>query len=291
MAYFLFIDESGQDHRASPYEVLAGVAIHDTRLWDFIQAIQQAEVDFFGTRVTLGLSELKARALLSKKTFQLAAQLPPIPHSERRKLAEQILTDGTNPTKENLTALGQAKFAFTGRVLDLCTEFELRAFASIIDPHATRPPPNMLRKDYAFLFERFFYFVEDRLDHERGVIVFDEVAKSGAHLLVNQMAEYFQKTSRGKTRANRIVPEPFFVHSDLTSCVQVADLVAYIISWAVRFGPLTAPVRPELDPLAQKVKDLRYRAERDVPGYDIFEIWSFKEILDLEPTDDPGFDL
>ena len=29
MAYFLFIDESGQDHRDSPYEVLAGVAIED----------------------------------------------------------------------------------------------------------------------------------------------------------------------------------------------------------------------------------------------------------------------
>jgi uncharacterized protein DUF3800 len=29
MAWFLFIDESGQDHREAPYEVLAGVAIED----------------------------------------------------------------------------------------------------------------------------------------------------------------------------------------------------------------------------------------------------------------------
>jgi len=36
MAYFMFVDESGQDHRDSPYEVLAGVAVHDTKLWDLI---------------------------------------------------------------------------------------------------------------------------------------------------------------------------------------------------------------------------------------------------------------
>ena len=29
MAFFLFIDESGQDRRNSPYEVLAGVAVED----------------------------------------------------------------------------------------------------------------------------------------------------------------------------------------------------------------------------------------------------------------------
>jgi len=32
MAWFLFIDESGQDHGASPYEVLAGIAISDEAL-------------------------------------------------------------------------------------------------------------------------------------------------------------------------------------------------------------------------------------------------------------------
>ena len=32
MAYFLFVDESGQDHRESPCEVLAGVAVEDRDL-------------------------------------------------------------------------------------------------------------------------------------------------------------------------------------------------------------------------------------------------------------------
>jgi hypothetical protein len=32
MAYFLFIDESGQDHHDSPYEVLAGITVKDEDL-------------------------------------------------------------------------------------------------------------------------------------------------------------------------------------------------------------------------------------------------------------------
>ena len=44
----LFIDESGHDHGEAPYEVLAGVAISQRDLWNLIQAIRGAEVEFFG---------------------------------------------------------------------------------------------------------------------------------------------------------------------------------------------------------------------------------------------------
>ena len=46
MSYFLFVDESGQDHHDSPYEVLAGVAIEDRVLWPLIASVQQAELDW-----------------------------------------------------------------------------------------------------------------------------------------------------------------------------------------------------------------------------------------------------
>jgi Protein of unknown function (DUF3800) len=45
MAYFLFIDESGQDHHDSPYEVLAGIAIDDKNLWNFIRSVQELEIN------------------------------------------------------------------------------------------------------------------------------------------------------------------------------------------------------------------------------------------------------
>ncbi|MFQ5615791.1 MAG: DUF3800 domain-containing protein [Anaerolineales bacterium] len=41
----------------------------------------------------------------------------------------------------------------------------------------------------------------------------------------------------------QITPEPFFVHSDLTTGVQLADLVAYLISWGFRTGDMTRPLR------------------------------------------------
>ena len=84
MAYLLFIDESGHDRGHAPYEALAGAAIHDTQLWNFVRDIQAAEEHFFGSRVTLGPRELKAKKLLKRKTFRLAAQLPPIPPATAR---------------------------------------------------------------------------------------------------------------------------------------------------------------------------------------------------------------
>jgi hypothetical protein len=62
MAWFLFIDESGQDHRQSPYEVLAGVAIHDANLWELIRELHNSEIAHFGRRYSDGTRELKAKS-------------------------------------------------------------------------------------------------------------------------------------------------------------------------------------------------------------------------------------
>jgi hypothetical protein len=67
MAWFLFIDESGQDHKESPYEVLAGVAILDADLWDLIKELHDAEIANFGRRYTDGARELKGKAILKKR--------------------------------------------------------------------------------------------------------------------------------------------------------------------------------------------------------------------------------
>ena len=259
MAYFMFVDESGQDHRDSPYEVLAGVAVHDTRLWDLICAVKNAEKQCFGTAYASGNDrELKAKKLLTRKTFRLAAQLPPFPPSQRAELAQAILDDGSHPRKDQLTALGLAKIAFVGKVLDLASAHEAWAFASIVKPDAPHPPTrDFLRKDYRYLFERFYNFVQGQLPHERGVAVFDERDKSQSHILLGQMSAYFLHTATGQSRSRRVVPEPFFVHSDLTTGIMLADFVAYILSNNVRLRRMTNPKRAELDELGEKVKRLQ----------------------------------
>ena len=54
------------------------------------------------------------------------------------------------------------------------------------------------------------------------------------HGLLQQMAAYFLGHEDGRYRSSRIVPEPFFVHSDLTTGVFLADLTAYILGWGWR---------------------------------------------------------
>lgn len=288
MTYFMFVDESGQDHGASPYEVLAGITIADRDLWNFIRALQDAEIRHFGRRLSPGGLELKGKKLLKKQVFRYAKAVPALPPEERSALTKKCLEKGDasrgDPTAPilagaELTALCQAKIAFVEELLELCAQYRMRAFASVVEPNAPRPEKNFLRKDYAYLFQRYFYYLEDRGENSMGIVVFDELERSQAHILVDQMARYFTDTHRGRTRSRRVIPEPFFVHSDLTTAIQVADIIAYIISWNLRFtDDMTNERREELDNLGRMVMDLRYRTT-----VDDYPLWSFAHIDDLRP--------
>lgn len=125
--------------------------------------------------------------------------------------------------------MGQAKLAYVADALRLCKKYNTVAFASIIPNDIVRPDYDFLRKDFTFLFERFFHFLNGQLDNPSpmGTVIFDEIEKTQSQILVEQMEKYFLHTSKGKTRSRLIVPEPLFVHSDLTTMIQMADLVAY----------------------------------------------------------------
>ena len=76
MSWLLFLDESGHDHKATPYEVRGGTAIHASQLWPFVQAVQRLELDCFGPHLTLYKKELKGSTLLDRKRYRLAEQAP-----------------------------------------------------------------------------------------------------------------------------------------------------------------------------------------------------------------------
>ena len=291
MAYFLFLDESGHDLKESPYEVLAGVSVEDRDLWNLIEAIKDAEERCFGLRYSRMKEEVKGKKFLKRKVFRHAAQGPPIAADERRALARRCIENGAAVGGDQLTALAQAKLDFVREVFDLCARFHCQAFASIVERDAPRPLATVLRKDYAFLFERFFYFLEDRGPTVQGVIVFDELEKAQSKILLDQMEEYFLHTTRGILRARQVVPQPFFVHSDLTTLTQVADLIAYVTAWGFRLpGLLEAPARSELKPFADRVAALRYRTVREILGTPNFVVWSFAAIDDLRGWEDRARD-
>ncbi len=222
--------------------------------------------------------ELKAKHLLKTKVFRQASMRDPMDVPERTRRAHACLTDGANAGIAEMAALAQAKLAFVQRALELCQQYEVRAVASIVPKDAPRPTSDYLRKDYSYLFERFYYFLAKQPAHCVGLVVFDELERSQSHLLIDQMERYFVETRTGQTRAARIVPEPFFVHSHLTTGVQLADLVAYTISWGLREGPMRAPARAELKPYADVVSSLRHDHRE---GTNV--MWGFNLISDLRP--------
>jgi hypothetical protein len=282
MAHFLFIDESGQDGRESPCEVLAGISVEDLVVWEMINEIISAENRYFGCRYGRIKEEFKGKKFLKKKIFRHAAQEAPIPDDERRVLAHDCIFAGPTAARRQITALAQAKLAFVEEVLGIAKKFRCNAFASVVKKGAPRPDYDALRKDYAFLFERFYYFLEDRGLETQGIIVFDELEKSQSKVLLDQMEQYFLKTGKGQWRARQIIPQPFFVHSDLTTLIQVADLIAYIISWGFEMPETFLEVtREELRAFGEKGAPLRYRTTRKMRGKDDFYIWSFAAIEDL----------
>lgn len=287
MSWMLFLDESGHDARESPYEVLAGIAVEDRMLWPLIQVLRTSQEDHFGLRLFDAYgAEAKGQKLLNRKTFRLAGQKAPIEAVARRKLANKALTAGNQVEGDQLTALGQAKLAYVSHALRLCKSYGAVAFASIIPNEVERPENafDFIRKDYAFLFERFFHFLNGHgtTPKPMGFIAFDELEKRQSQILLSQMEGYFMNTNNGRVRSRLIVPEPFFVHSDLTTMVQIADLIAYIINWGFRLSggahPMTHPRREELDPFATLVARLRYHAT--TPGG--HDTWGFCVIENLE---------
>lgn len=200
-----------------------------------------------------------------------------------------MIVDGTRVTRERLSALAQAKIEFSGQLLDLLASHHCHVFASIVTRDAPRPAAGLLRKDYVFLFERFYYFLDDRRFQAQGIVVFDELERVMSKILVDQMRVYFQETAKGRLRARHIVPEPFFVHSDLTTLIQVADFVAYILAWGYRYSRKSpAERRPELAPLATKLHELGYMTRRDFAGNPDFRIWSIATINDLRGRNERG---
>ena len=281
MAWLLFVDESGHDRGASPYEVLAGVAIQDRVVREVISQLHEAETRSFGRRYSDGSRELKGKILLKKKVFRHREFNVEVDEADVPALACAALDDGARADARMLKALALAKLEYVASVFEICAQHGCCACASIVETDAHPTVGGGLRKDYAYLFERFFYFLEDNSVEEQGIVVFDEFEKSKSHLLIDQMHQYFADTAVGRHRASRIIPEPFFVHSELTTGVQIADLVAYVVSWGFRTHRMTKPARTELSSFANQVARLRHRARRRRLGNPQFEIWSFAHITDL----------
>ncbi|HET6249607.1 MAG TPA: DUF3800 domain-containing protein [Tepidisphaeraceae bacterium] len=239
MSWLFFMDESGHDHRNTPYEVNGGIAIHASKLWPFIQALQRLEVASFGDELANFGLEIKGCKLLDKDKFRFANQMPSMNDEERRKHASAFLNRSAAkqvPSRVQFTAYGQACLTMAQGIFQLLRDYDSVLFAAAIPRGVTKPigysTPEHLRKDHVFLFERFFYFLEMKKDH--GLLVVDETEKSNDRQWVRRLQNYFAKTHTGRIRTQWIVPSPFFVSSEMAQPVQAADLCIYCVNWCFR---------------------------------------------------------
>jgi len=259
MSYLLFIDESGTDAKSSNYEILAGIAVQDKNVWPLVKDFIDLEFELFGLRYDHWGTEVKGSKFLKRKVFRHASQEPELSVNERRLLSVELLADPDfKATQRHLAALAQSKLAFVKQTLALCKKHECKVFAAInLNAPRTINRITMLRKDYVYLFERFYYYLSK--SQRQGVVVFDELDISKSLILKQQMSAYFIKSGKGRKRSNLVIPECLFVHSDLTTGVQIADIIAYIINFGLRLKPMQKPAREELKEYAEMVMKLRYK--------------------------------
>lgn len=290
-----FIDESGTDLNFSPCMVLAAISVREQELWEFVQKFEELK------QIVLHIPrkwEAKGEKLLKKKVFKIANQMKPIEQNRRDLLVHSFHEKNIlkkNLKEDELVAYNQAKLDFTHKILELCESYKMKVFASIVSRVAPKQRGEYLRKDFSYLFQRIYAFLSDFSPNEKGIIVFDEVDKKLSNKLISQMEQYFKDTVKGRTRGDRIIPSPFFVHSDLTPVIQVIDIIAYTICWGLRFGRMSEPKRDELGRFADTVFKMSYVRSETIPlGGFARNLYGICYITDLRPRseieeDEDGF--
>jgi len=276
VSWFLFMDESGHDHKKTPYEVRGGVALHADRVWPFIRQMQDKEKAIFGDELITYGKELKGERLLNRPRYHTATKKLPLEERERRNLCSSLLRrGGKNPKGDELIAYAQACISFVHALFQILKDNDAVIFASAIPKGVKKPSreqadfvrESYLRKDLVYLFERYYYLMEQ--DNETGAIVMDQSDEHEDKRMLRRIHEYFTRTGKGQRRSSRIIPAPFFVSSELAYPIQAADICIYCINWGFRL-----PLRGMNNEHRQEIADdfggwlakLQYRETRNFDG-------------------------
>ncbi len=239
MSWLLFQDESGHDHKNMPLEVRGGIALHASKVWDFVKSVEKCEEHCFGVRLSEFGSEIKGSKLLGMDRLKWSIQESGLADNERRNGVRRFLTKSQQksvPSKRDFTAYGQASRLMAHQMFRVLDDHGAVLFASAI-PRGAKPPSgykykHFLRKDLIFLHERFYWFLESK--QESGLLVLDQTEKESDKRYLHRMQDYYTKTAKGRKRSRWIVPYPLFVDSELSLAVQAADLCLYCINWGFR---------------------------------------------------------
>jgi hypothetical protein len=195
----------------------------------------------------------------------------------RRKHTLAFLNKGRQkkrPTRQEFTAYGQASLCMARGIFELLRTYKAKLFAvaiprNVVNP-ATFEADEYLRKDHVFPWERFFYFLE--AERRMGILVLDETDRTADRRFASRLERYFEQCQTGRYRSGRIVPSPFFVSSELTYPIQVADVCIYCVNHCFRIAGwgMDAPVRKEI---ADEFEPWLYALQWEGDGYRDGEVY------------------
>ena len=280
MSWSLFLDEPIDPRGDNPYRVVAGLAIEDRHIWPLTVRLADANLHYFGQQLRASNSAyVKGVELLNQEIFFEAQTDIRVSNAERTRLIFEALNGIVGLSSAQGTALAQAKILYCRFIVNLIRDYDVRAFA-VMAPSSAEPATlsNQLRRDYALILERYFYFVDDHSTPSTGFIVLSDLNKYGA--TANNISDYFLKTKNGKLRSRAIMPEPLFARGRINILFQATSLLAYTLSWTFRTPAMDKPIRPELNDFAVMFRAMRYLHTSSEGKKN----WSFKYLNDLSFT-------
>ena len=262
MAWLLFMDESGHDHKNTPMEVRGGVAIHASKIWNFLQDFQKEEKKCFGVRLADYGVETKGSKFLQKKRYKSASVPFVMNEAERKKAIRRFLMQDQLPKRQDFYAYSAACISMAKRIFALLEKYDAQLFASAIPCDVKMPKDfkfkDHLRNDLAYLQERFCNFLEKK--KEKGILVLDQTDKEDDKRFLKALENYYTKTAKGQKRVKFIVPHALFIDSEMSPLIQAADVCIYCINWGYRV-PAWKFEGPKRDEIVRDFGDLCHKLQ------------------------------
>ncbi|MCL2441209.1 MAG: DUF3800 domain-containing protein [Treponema sp.] len=234
----VFIDESGKPHPKDSTEnpVLCAVCIKERDIKQLSQKIFNLKMKIFGKDTEVKSTSLIRRRILSK----------------------------------NMTNNKQ----YVDEFVKIACSFDIRVFAIIMEKPDTpfTLTKTLIPRHYKMIISRVEYFCEKH-NHEKAILVFD-VINPGEDFVVAKCITNFLFMSKLGKGFNHILEMPFFVNSEVTPAIQIADIYAGIIRHYYENGldlipqdKITEPFELWVNNLFLQIKNKTENYKQDTSGF------------------------
>ena len=212
--YLFYVDESGTESLNPEYikdpnnrlYVLTAIGVYEHR-WQTLESdLNEYKLNLFPKA---DVSELELHMNILKQSKSRAK------HQYFSKLSENETTDLIN---QYLNRMCNGNFV---------------VFAIIIDKlHFKGQPQQVVDKAHELLIERIENYLREFHDKHNGIIIYDEKNKQNMKALSVLQQQFIQRKRTSAISIRHLIEIPFFVKSEFSNGIQLADLCAYSVNKA-----------------------------------------------------------